>query len=99
MSSRLPLQAGTLVIAVRNFGAIEEGTPGIITGTTEFPFLLWSRPYYLCSFAGGIPIAARPKEINAFDHGFSRTELEHFDEMPLNERGARIDAFFTKFRK
>jgi hypothetical protein len=77
--SRLPspVPIGTRVIATRNFGPIREGTPGIITGTTKVPFLFWQRFYYLCTFAENMKVAARPKEIDDFDHGRTLEDLEN----------------------
>jgi hypothetical protein len=97
MSQRLPLPVGTPIVAVKTIGAVEAGAPGMITGAAEFPFLWWSRPFYLCTFAGGVPIAARPKEISTFDHGYSRTELE--DPAGVRDLGARIDALILKSAK
>ena len=76
MKRPLPLQQGTKVIAVRNFGPVKEGAPGIITGAMEVPFFFWSRQTYLCTFANNMRIAARPNEIDDFDHGYSLEELE-----------------------
>jgi len=76
MNNRLPLKPGTKVLAARNFGPIKEGAPGIITGTTEEPHFFWKRPMYLCTFADNVKIAARPNEIDDFDHQYSLDELE-----------------------
>jgi hypothetical protein len=58
MTRRLPLPVGTKVVAVRNFGPVTEGQPGIITGTAEVPFFWWSRPTYLCTFADNVKVSA-----------------------------------------
>ena len=42
--SELPLKNGTKVIAVRNFGPVREGAPGIITGTSVYRFFWWWPP-------------------------------------------------------
>ena len=76
MSSRLPLKVGTKVVAVCNFGPIEEGQPGIITGTAEYSFFWRFRSMYLCTFAGNVKAAAKPKEIEDFHHGCSLGMLE-----------------------
>jgi len=79
MITKLPLPIGTRIVAVRNFGPVQDGAPGIITGTAEYPFFWWSRPYYLCTFAGNLKIAEKPKEIDDFDHGYSMAALENPD--------------------
>lgn len=94
LSSRLSaslLPVGAEVIAVRNFGPIQEGAPGIITGTADYPFLFWSRPMYLCTFHGNLKIAAKPKEVEAFKHGYTLATLEKSDPSftdirPLNPK-------------
>jgi hypothetical protein len=75
----LPLQVGTKVRAVRNFGPVKKGALGIITRLTELPFFWWSRPAYLCTFADNMKVHARPKLIEAFDHGYNLEELEQPD--------------------
>ena len=40
LSARLPLAIGTSIIAVRDFGPVREGAPGIIIGIVEVPFFL-----------------------------------------------------------
>jgi hypothetical protein len=79
MRSKPQFQIGTKVIAVRDFGLIEEGAPGIVTGTAEYPFLWWSRSMYLCTFAGNVKIAAKSAEIDEFDHGCTLEEIENPD--------------------
>src|SRR5437763_2231910 len=76
MGRRLVLKVGTKVIAVRNFGPIKEGAPGIITEIAEAPFFFWSRSIYLCTFAENLKVAAKPKEIDDYDHGYSLNDLE-----------------------
>lgn len=76
MNKRLPLPPGTKVIAARDFGPITEGAPGIITGTIDTPFFFWKRRMYLCTFADNVNIAAKPNEIDDFDHQYSLEELE-----------------------
>jgi hypothetical protein len=71
MSTTSPLQIGTRVVAVRNFGPITEGQPGIITGIAEERWLWLSKRIYLCTFADNVKIAARPKEVDDYDHGYS----------------------------
>jgi hypothetical protein len=75
----LPLPVGAKVQAVRNIGPVKEGTPGIIRGVADFSFLWWSRPAYLCTFAGNMKVHARPNEIEAYNHGHSLKELEQPD--------------------
>jgi hypothetical protein len=79
MKKRLAFPIGTRVIAVRDFGPVKEGAPGIITGTADMPFLWMSRPVYLCTFADNMKIAARHKEVDDFDHGYNLTDLERPD--------------------
>jgi hypothetical protein len=75
--STLPLTVGTKIIAVRNIGPVREGAPGIVTDIAEVPFFFRSRPMYLCTFAGNLKIAARPKEIDDYDHGYTLERLEN----------------------
>ena len=75
----LPLQVGTKVQAVRNFGSIKKGVPGIITGRAAVRFLWWSRPAYVCTFADNMTIHARPSQIAAYEHGYCLRELEQPD--------------------
>lgn len=75
----LPLQVGTKVRAVRNVGPVKKGAPGIITGLTDSPLFWWSRPAYLCTFADNMKVHARPKLIEAFDHGYNLEELDQPD--------------------
>ena len=76
---RLPLLVGTKVQAARNFGPIKEGAPGIVTGVTDLSFFFWSRPTYVCTFAENQRVHARPKQIAAYEHGYSIEELEQPD--------------------
>jgi hypothetical protein len=48
---------GTRIIAISNVGPVGEGQPGIITSIVNKPFFLWSRPMYLCIFAGNVSLA------------------------------------------
>jgi hypothetical protein len=73
----LPLTVGTKIIAVRNIGPVREGAPGIITGIAEVPFFFRSRPVYLCTFAGNLKLAARPKEIDDYEHGYTLERVEN----------------------
>jgi hypothetical protein len=82
--SRLPFEAGTRIVAVRNFGPVEQGAPGIITGTVETTFLWWSRQVYACTFAGNVKVPAKPKDIDVLDHGYSLVDLEN-PQFGLNE--------------
>jgi hypothetical protein len=75
--STLPLTVGTKIIAVRNIGPVREGAPGIVTDIAEVPFFFRSRPMYLCTFAGNLKIAARRKENNDYDHGYTLERLEN----------------------
>jgi hypothetical protein len=61
----------------RNIGPVRESAPGIITGMAEVPFFFRLRPVYLCTFAGNLKIAARSKEIDAFEHGYTLERLEN----------------------
>jgi hypothetical protein len=76
---RSPVPIGTRIIAIRNVGSVREGQPGIITGSTKVPFLFWKRFYYLCTFAGNVPLAVRPKEVDDDDHGYTLEDLENPD--------------------
>jgi hypothetical protein len=58
-------------VPVRNFGPVKEGAPGIITLLTDLPLFGWSRPAYLCTFAGNLEVHARPKLIEAFNPGYN----------------------------
>lgn len=78
-TQRLPLLVGTKVQAARNFGPIKEGTPGIITDVTDLSFFCWSRPTYVCTFAENKRVHARPRQIAAYEHGYSIEELEQPD--------------------
>jgi hypothetical protein len=69
-------QIGTRVIAVRNFGPIKEGQPGIVAGIAAERWFRLSKPIYLCTFADNVKIAARPKEVEDYDHGYSLADLE-----------------------
>jgi hypothetical protein len=73
---RSPVPISTRIVATHDFGPIREGQPGIITGTTKAPFLFWQRFYYLCTFAGNMRVAPRPKDIDDFDHGRTLEYLE-----------------------
>ena len=71
-----PLQVGTKVTAVRDFGSIKEGAPGIITGVADIRSLYPAGPIYSCTFADNMKITARPNNIEEFDHGYSLDDLE-----------------------
>ena len=71
------LQIGATIIAVRNIGPVKEGTPGIVTGITEERWFWKSKLIYLCTFADNVRIAARPKEVEDYDHGYSLADLEN----------------------
>jgi hypothetical protein len=88
----LPLQVGTKVRAVRNFGPVKKGAPGIITRLTDRPLFLWSRPAYLCTFADNMKVHARPKLIEAFDHGYNLKELEQPDFASILSRRMMLRA-------
>jgi len=76
---RLPLPVGTRVQAARNFGPIKKGTPGIITDMADISFFCWSRATYVCTFAENKRVHARPRQIAAYEHGYSIEELEQPD--------------------
>jgi hypothetical protein len=59
-----------------NAAASDESQPGIVTGIAEEPWFWWRKPIYLCTFAYNVKIAARPQEVEDFDHGYSLTDLE-----------------------
>jgi hypothetical protein len=84
VNSRLPFEAGTRIVAVRNFGAVKQGAPGIVTGTVETTFLWWSRQVYACTFAGNVKVPAKPKHVDVLDHGYSLVDLEN-PQFGLNE--------------
>jgi hypothetical protein len=88
----LPLQVGTKVQAVRNFGPVKKGAPGIITRLTDLPLFWWSRPAYLCTFADNMKVPARPKLIEAFDHGYNLEELEQPDFASILSRQMTLRA-------
>src|SRR5262245_55433271 len=78
-AQRLPLLVGTKVQAARNFGPIKEGRPGIITDVVDLSIFCWSRPTYVCTFAENKRVHARPRQIAAYEHGYSIEELEQPD--------------------
>jgi hypothetical protein len=88
----LPLQVGTKVQAVRNFGPVKKGAPGIIIRLTDLPLFWWSRPAYLCTFADNMKVHARPKLIEAFDHGYNLEELEQPDFASILSRQMTLRA-------
>jgi len=88
----LPLQVGTKVRAVRNFGPVKKGALGIIIRLTDLPHLWWSRPAYLCTFADNMKVRARPKLIEAFDHGYNLEELEQPDFASILSRQMTLRA-------
>src|SRR5512136_2164969 len=88
----LSLQVGTKVRAVRNFGSVKKGAPGIITRLTDLPLFWWSRPVYLCTFADNMRVHARPKLIEAFDHGYNLKELEQPDFASILSRQMTLRA-------
>jgi hypothetical protein len=75
----LSLPVGTKVQAIRNFGPVKKGVPGIVTDVTAISFLWWSRPMYLCTFANNIKVHAPARQIAAYQHGYSIEELEQPD--------------------
>jgi hypothetical protein len=76
VTPRLPLPVGTKVQAVRNFGLVRKGTPGIVTGVVDLPFFWSSRAAYRCTFSNNIKADARSNQIEAHDHGYNLVELE-----------------------
>jgi hypothetical protein len=89
---RLPLPIGTKVQALRNFGPVKKGTLGIITGVAELRFLWRSRPTYLCTFADNVKLHVRPKQIEAYEHGYILKELEQPDFGSLLSRQMMLRA-------
>src|SRR5262245_5850547 len=76
---RLPLKVGSKIQAARNFGPVKKSTPGMITGVTDLRVFWWSRSAYLCTFANNISVHARPKQIQAYEHGYNLEELKQPD--------------------
>jgi len=89
-SEQLPLPVGARIVAVRDFGPIRSGIPGMITGTAREPFLQGNRPVYLCTFADNMKTLVRPKDIDSSDHGYSLDDLEseNFSEVMANRKAA-----------
>ena len=79
MKRGLPLKVGSKIQAARNFGAVKKSTPGMITGVADLRVFWWSRPAYLCTFANNMSVHARPKQIQAYEHGYNLEELEQPD--------------------
>jgi hypothetical protein len=77
LASELSLRTGTRIVAVRNFGPIKQGTPGIVTGTVQSVSVWFSRLTYSCTFAGNVRVLAKPRQIEVLDHGYSLVELEN----------------------
>jgi hypothetical protein len=75
----LPLKAGTRVKAVRNLGSVREGAFGIVTGTSVYRDFWRQKQTYLCTFADNMKIAARPNEIEEYDHGYTLVDFEQPD--------------------
>ena len=73
---QLVLQPGTNVIAIKGVGPVMEGTPGVVTGLAEMGSLFWKRPMYLCTFLGNVKCTMRPAEVDDFEHGYSRAQIE-----------------------
>jgi hypothetical protein len=86
---RSPVPIGTRVIAIHDFGPIRTGAPGIITGATKVPFLFWKRFYYLCTFRDNMKVAARPKDIDDDDHGYTLDDLQNPDVLSAMTTAAR----------
>ena len=71
----LPL--GTQVVATQSFGLVKDGTAGIIVGLVDTAVLQsWSRPRYLCMFAGNLEAVARAEDIAATNHGYRLETLK-----------------------
>ena len=88
----LPLKAGTRVKAVRNLGRVREGAFGIVTGTSVYRVLWRQKQTYLCTFADNMKIAARPNEIEEYDHGHTLVDLEQPDfEHDVWQRRRNLD--------
>ena len=88
----LALQVGTKVRAVRNFGPVKKGAPGIVIRLTDLSLFWWSRPAYLCTFADNLKVHARPKLIEAFNHGYNLEELEQPDFASILSRQMTLRA-------
>ena len=93
-SSELELPVGASVVAVRDFGPIRKGLPGIITGTAREPFFQGNRPVYLCTFADNMKSLTRPREIESCDHGYSLDDLEsaNFPDVMARRKAAELAA-------
>ena len=91
---QLPLPVGATVVALRDFGPIRKGLPGIITGTAREPFFQGNRPIYLCTFADNMKSLTRPKEVEASDHGYSLDDLEseNFSDVIARRKAAELAA-------
>ena len=89
---RLPLKVGTKIQAVCNFGPVKNGALGIITGVAELRSFWRSRPTYLCTFADNMKVHARPKQIEAHDHGYLLEELEQPDFATILSRQMTLRA-------
>ena len=85
---RTVVQIGTRVVAVRSFGPVKVGQLGIVTGIAEERRFWRSKPIYLCTFAGNVKLAACPKEVEDYDHGYSLADLEAPDF--LSVQAARL---------
>ena len=84
VTSKQPLRTGTRIVAIRNFGPIKAGVPGIVTGTVEARILWYSKAMYSCTFAGNVRAQTKPKDIDVLEHGYSLLELES-PQFGLNE--------------
>ena len=70
------LPIGTSIIAAKNFGPIVRGQLGIIDARMRGSrFLSWRR-LYVCTFLGGIRVAALRRQIAGRDHGLSTPMLQ-----------------------
>jgi len=78
------LPVGTLVVATKNVGPVQDGQPGIVTGVVEQRYFFWKRAFYLCTFFGNVKVAMKPNEISDFDHGRSLEELERDEDMNMS---------------
>jgi hypothetical protein len=98
LESELPLRAGTKVRAICNFQQIKEGAFGIIVDTAN-PSFKWSRPAYVCLFANNVTALARPRQIEAFNHGYSLDELKQTDFESVLSQNMTLRAQQLLFRQ
>jgi hypothetical protein len=91
-SDQLSLPVGASIVAVRDFGPIRSGVPGMITGTAREPFFQGNRPVYLCTFANNMKSLARPRDVDSSDHGFTLDDLEAENSLEVKARRQAAEA-------